>query len=515
MTDPQTYTEMSSAKYKKNGCRFRTPVTLLTACLGPVLMFIFGTWAESLECFSELNSMRSSSVPAEQLNYGSLGVTLKQLGLLTIVPGKHSPTEMTEKQAPSSPVGIFQKKRRPSEWAYAPAQKNVFVNRFPLQLKLENPPPGWPILSVQIQNEDLYDHDRGIVANPEQRGRTWERPGIVTYIENGSLRYQNWAGIRLHGGASRKTGRNFRAYFRDCYGLSSLPAASVFPESRLALRRLVIREDAQQKHFFISCMAFDIARRIGCMVPAAKPAIFYLNGHRMGVYFLAEHLSRTQWEPYFAGKEFAFCVYKGQTSPRGRQLYGQLHYWLENAPEPLKLSEVKQYVDVNNLTRYVISVAFCGTTDGFQGIAALDISTPEAKWFWINWDMDHSFIDVYPEGVTRKPWEQEGMELILENGDIRAMLFQRLITEDPEYLRFFRKTLEDVFDNRLTKAFFENRIEYYEYLAKTCPTTSDSLELIREFLERRPRIIKTQAEQLITALENRRQKTHASHRKTP
>ena len=48
-------------------------------------------------------------------------------------------------------------------------------------------------------------------------------------------------------------------------------------------------------------------------------------------------------------------------------------------------------VDVDNLSKWYLSQLFCGSAHIYQGLAFLDISKPDGKWKWINWDMDHSF----------------------------------------------------------------------------------------------------------------------------
>jgi hypothetical protein len=128
--------------------------------------------------------------------------------------------------------------------------------------------------------------------------------------------------------------------------------------------------------------------------------------------------------------------------------------------DKLTMNYVRRFVDFDNFLGYLFSIVFCGTHDAMQGIAYRDNNKTPALWRWVSWDMDHSFID-YGAGFKqgkRPLWEQETFELVMTDrayrkegepptrigiGDLRAVIFTRLLYEDPEFKKFLIKKVEN------------------------------------------------------------------------
>lgn len=76
-----------------------------------------------------------------------------------------------------------------------------------------------PLLSLIVEPDDMWNPERGIYANPHQRGKAWERAVDLTYVDadrRSGLHIP--AGARLHGGASRDLDKkSLRFYFRQEY----------------------------------------------------------------------------------------------------------------------------------------------------------------------------------------------------------------------------------------------------------------------------------------------------------
>ena len=72
---------------------------------------------------------------------------------------------------------------------------------------------------------------------------------------------------------------------------------------------------------------------------------------------------------------------------------------------PLTMKTVSQRVNIDNLTRWFLAVAFCATRDAYQGPGQfLDETKQEGGWFWVNWDMDQSF----------RSWNLDSYQYLLE-----------------------------------------------------------------------------------------------------
>ena len=338
---------------------------------------------------------------------------------------------------------------------------------------------GSPVISVVAEPEDLYHPDTGIIANPFKRGMGWERPAYVSYFEHGKLLFGSGVGLRVHGGRSRgHPKKSFRLVFREMYGEKSFGPGILFEGRGDPIRSLIVHNDlrsfsrngAEEHWRFMNPLAYDIARRIGCLTPETKPVQFYLNGKYQGPYFLTEHLTEEYLKARFGHNQFIFArTKKGKGSKvfkmGNREVYENFLAWPQRAESPFTLKKVAEKVDIDNLSRWFISVLYCGTTDPFQGPLLLDQARPNAKWFWINWDMDQSFMDFHMK--VSKPWELDTFDDVLNNpwNKRRTIILSRLQKESPEYREYFQELFTKVLNHKLTTSFLNSRIDYYEKVA--------------------------------------------------
>ena len=374
----------------------------------------------------------------------------------------------------------------------------VALNRTPgrlpstLVLPRQDRDRGVPTVSLYLTNHDLYDLDTGIVSHKLQHGRQWERQGWISFFEHGQLTFGGSAGVRVHGGGSRTTSfpQSFRLYFRKQYGTTALPGGVAFGANHPhPLKRLVLHNDMRpwqsmdNRYHLVNPLAYDIARAMGNITPETRPIRFYLNGTFQGVYVLTEHFDvRDFFEPH-----------------GGRRAYmndDQLdRLWSDvQALTPVRMRTLAPLVDVDNLTRWFIAMVFCGTLDAYQGPG--QFYQPErvpAPWFWVTWDMDHSFrnedLDNF-EGLLEQPGHRRGRRA----NEPRPRILTALIREDPEYREYFKAVWVELMNFVVTRDFVRERFAYYaaQSLALGVPD-SEYVPKVRQFLERRPAIIRAQA----------------------
>ena len=84
-----------------------------------------------------------------------------------------------------------------------------------------------PTVSIVMEIDDLFDPETGIYMNTRSHGSRWERPASVELIyPDGSVGFQEDAGIRIQGGASREPWKSpkhaFRLNFKSEFGASKL-----------------------------------------------------------------------------------------------------------------------------------------------------------------------------------------------------------------------------------------------------------------------------------------------------
>jgi formylglycine-generating enzyme required for sulfatase activity len=352
---------------------------------------------------------------------------------------------------------------------------------------------GRPVLSLVVAREDLYDPARGLLSNVLEHGDEWERPGTVAFFEDGEIRFATDVGVRVHGGGSRDVSerQGFRLYFRRRYGALQLPTGVLFGPDAQPIRTLVVHNDVRvdgngDRWHLVNPVAYDIAAAMGAIAPATKPVRFFLNGEPQGLFVLTERI----------GPEF-FEAHWGHGRVRADQAeFDTLWEWI-SPRRPLLMADVATRIDLDNLTRWFLSVAFCATRDAYQGPSQFrNLTRRDAQWFWVNWDMDGSF----------RVWDADSYSFLLEQvggprrgrnpAEPRATVVTRLLTDDPAYREYFAAMFDRVMNHRLTPTFLRERLDHYRRIATTLePDETSFLDRLDLFLARRPAYFRRLTEQ--------------------
>jgi hypothetical protein len=359
---------------------------------------------------------------------------------------------------------------------------------------------GQPLISVAVSPADLHDPATGILANPLKKGRAWERVGSVSYFDAGRLRFASGVGVRIHGGGSRQTSpvQSFRLHFRRRYGADQFRPGVLFDQSTEPLVELVLNNDLRPDVMgrwwhFNSPLAYDITRRIGGITVQTKPARFFLNSEFVGVYVLSERVSNPFLRAHFGHTRFSWDT----------PAFDELAAWVSSQTK-LTMDAVAEVVDLENLTRWLLSVLFCGTEDAYQGPAQFrDDTKSTANWFFINWDMDQSFMP--HKRPTPTPWEQDTYFSVLNQpgqrhrgrrrNDVRSDILTTLLQEDERYRDYYKRLYVEVMNHRLTREFLDERYAVYRTIATTYGVTHlEYLPVLRDYLSLRPASLRRMTE---------------------
>ncbi len=346
---------------------------------------------------------------------------------------------------------------------------------------------GTELLSLSIERDALLSPARGLLTNPTARGREWERPGHVSFFDGGRLQLATKVGVRLHGGASRVYSKlkSFRLYFRPSYGPAAVPAQTFFSQGPAGdLTRVIVHNDVRvdrlkREWHLVNPLAYDIAGRLGGIVPRTRPVRFYLNGESQGVYVVTEQISPEFLETRFGHRDFAIDDPKDLES---------LFQWARTT-RPLRMQDVAAKVDLDNLTSWALTVLFCATTDVMtQSPMVRDRTDPKARAFWITWDLDHSFMDLYQRGP--EPWLLDSYRTILYNREVRSWILTRLLERDENYRRYFSDRLAIALNHQLAPAFLEERFGFYREVAlRRGARDNGYLDELEGFLKARPQAL--------------------------
>jgi hypothetical protein len=347
---------------------------------------------------------------------------------------------------------------------------------------------GVSTVSLYLRPEDLHDPATGIIANARKHGNEWERPGWVSFFENGRLVYSTGAGVRIHGGSSRETTKRpqgFRLYFRRKYSANPLPGEVAFgPSHGHPLRRLIlhndmrIRRDRMRWHL-VNPLAYDIATAVGAIASPTRPVRFLLNGVFQDVFVLSEH---------FHPRDY-FVAHRGYPVSLSYDEFNQM--WRQvRAMRPIRMAAIGHLVDLDNLTRWFIATVFCATHDAYQGPGQFrDPMRASAQWFWVNWDMDGSF---------RLPEQDTFWYLLSRTGqprgrrpnEPRPRILVTLLDDDPEYRAYFQRVWTDVMNHVLTPAFLDERFEHYRAESERLDLKDRAYQApLKDFLQRRPTVV--------------------------
>jgi formylglycine-generating enzyme required for sulfatase activity len=360
---------------------------------------------------------------------------------------------------------------------------------------------GVPVLSLTLDEADLNDPAKGLLPNKREHGEEWEREGSVSYFENGKLLFASGVGVRIHGGSSRIRAPRpgFRLYFRRKYGPRQVPPGIFFSPAAQPVRRIVVHDDVRRDRnidwHFTNPLAYDIARAIGAIAPETKPVRFFLNGEYYGPFVVTERFD----ERYFAAHWGYDDILLSQDA------MNTLWQWVRTT-RPLTMANVSEHVNLENLTRWFVAVAFTATRDAYQGPGQfLDRTKDRGGWFWVNWDMDQAF----------RAWNLDSYQYLLERvaegrrgrnpAEPRSVIISQLIAEDPQYRDYLKRVVQKALNHQLTQQFLMERYEHYLTAASQLQIRQlDYLPHLREFLERRRDFFRLTSEQWLNTAPSRR-----------
>lgn len=397
-----------------------------------------------------------------------------------------------------------------------------------------------PIISLSLDNADLFDSKRGIYVpgdfyratnfssegNYFQRGRDWERKASLEWFEQGERVFQQDVGVRIHGGYSRSLPqKSLRVYARDEFDAASLNFPFFGEDKRDQFDRILLR-NAGNDHagaFFRDALMHHLVEDGPVETMDAAPAIVLLNGEYWGIHNVRDSYSAEWFETRYnvpAGDvviietdklaEEGFAVDEGKAAD-----LGSFMELFDGTKENARIDYLAQRMDISNYLHYLAYQVYFANTDSFgnntavwRKRGAVHDEAPDGhdgKWRWLLYDTDQGFggnpnlIDGYAHdtlawALEDKPQNRLTRDLLADEETrarfieiMQALLLDEFNTE---------RVIEEI--DRMETAIAEEMPKHITrwQAPADIATWRTEVEALREFAEKRPSYILEQLEAL-------------------
>ena len=287
---------------------------------------------------------------------------------------------------------------------------------------------GLPVLSLCADSLDLFGFYRGILvpgawASPNwpewmgnyfNKGPEWERVCNVEFYEPDNRGINQIAGLRTHGGASRRyQQKGLKVYAREEYGKKRFEHL-FFPENAPidSYKHLCLKPfrcsnwmtTGVQDH-----LSQEVVRTLDIDGLASRQMVLFLNGEYWGIYALEESPDERYLEDHFGIDVYESSIVKKWIYPEhgDSTRWQALFQWVMDTD--LSLEENYQIlceqIDIDNLIDYQIFELYSSNVDWPKNNVRC-WQRDGGKWRWIFFDGDGCFFrdwDVFANATDTDP----------------------------------------------------------------------------------------------------------------
>ncbi|MFW6155309.1 MAG: lamin tail domain-containing protein [Planctomycetota bacterium] len=357
-----------------------------------------------------------------------------------------------------------------------------------------------PAFALTVTNDDLFDPETGIYVNPIERVQTdvdptWEKPASLELIDpTGAEDFTVGAGARIHGELARwvicNAKFNFRLTFESEYGPTKLET-DFFPDSdvdrfdTIVLRGMwgeswlrdptlkppeypdypdFVSGSPVRTTYLRDMFAHDTFGATGNATVEGRFVHLYLNGLYWGLYQVIERPDHSFNAEHFGGEKEDWDIIKGAvwaTDTNGTLKDGTREAWdtlfsffdfdgSSNTTQVTPVSGadyeiIKQYLDVENLADYMITLCYIGRYD-----------FPRKNWYAAG--LPGASGEPMIEPFRFYTWDSEAS--LSSNGSNRTQLYNNS-SYDTGPVRLYRRLrfneeFQVMFADRLQKHFFND-----------------------------------------------------------
>lgn len=277
-----------------------------------------------------------------------------------------------------------------------------------------------PVVSLVAEQDSLFGFERGIYVpgvtggNYFQRGDDWEREVHVSFFEaDGSLGFQQDAGVRIHGGTTRSRPRKtLRLYAKSEYGNSWFDYP-VFPDKPISrYKRLLLRNsgnDWSESLFRDAYMQALVKENTKLDIQYSRPVIVFINGEYWGIHNVRDRLDDRYLQSHYQLDEERVCILEGNAEldtgePACRTSYVEMISFIESRDmaDPDNFAQASLMMDMDNYIDYLTLQIYTRNTDWpgnniaywrhLDGTPTADDLHPgDGRWRWMVFDLDFGF----------------------------------------------------------------------------------------------------------------------------
>jgi hypothetical protein len=383
-------------------------------------------------------------------------------------------------------------------------------------------PAQLPMISLIVDPSDLWDPERGIYANPYERGDAWERPADVTYVDRDRRSgFHVPVGVRVHGHHSRGFDKkSLRLYFRQEYGVRWLDYPLFAGSEMRSFKRLVLHNgghDCQNAPRWNAALmrnqlADQLALQLDGYATHSQPALLFINGEPWGIYYIRERIDSRFLASHY-GIESADLLESPEHISERDVLTGDRESWdhllqfveAQDLADSNNYAYVQSQVDIANFIDYNALQIYAANIDWpLRNVHQFRPRVQGGQWHWMFWDSDHGF-GLNPYGV---PVDSDFMARVLdtdapETGGRDTLLLRKLL-ENPAFSERFLSRVADLLNTTLAPqsviahidalaAELEPDIAYETMRWPRSGHWESNVEELRDFARRRPDIVRQHA----------------------
>lgn len=354
----------------------------------------------------------------------------------------------------------------------------------------------FPMMSLSTDVYNLVDFSTGIhipgvhynqvpssrTGNYFQRGDSWEKDVYVEYFDkSGILVLSQQAGLRIHGGLSRKYPiKSYRLYARKAYGESQFNYAFFDDKDIDTYKRLILRNGGQgyQYTFFGEAFVQSLLKPLTLDIQYSTPIILFINGEYFGIRNIRDRFDVHYLESHYNIDPNQSSILTGHAYLEDGSIQGQAHYQMMysfitmfNMAVKANYEKAKRMMDMDNYIDYMIVELFSGNIDWPQNNifywrknTTYNPNAPyghDGRWRFMVNDLDASFgvswgtvtadVDSFKR-LTGDSWKTGRLFMnLLENDEFRSRFIYRML-----YL------MDTIFEEEHVKALLDEMVSLYE-----------------------------------------------------